>query len=76
MVRIKNTKVILPYVMDVVELVWYIFAIRCRQRNLIQKYLEEGIGTNIRYPIQMHLQKCYESLGYEKGGLSYCPGDW
>ena len=68
MVGIKNTKIILPYVMDKVEPVWHIFAIRCQQRDLLQKYLEEqGIGTNIHYPIPMHLQKCYEDLGYVKG---------
>lgn len=68
MVGIKNTKIILPYVMDKAEPVWHIFAIRCQQRDLLQKYLEEqGIGTNIHYPIPMHMQKCYEDLGYVKG---------
>ena len=68
MAGIKNTKIILPYVMDEVEPVWHIFAIRCQQRDLLQKHLEEqGIGTNIHYPIPMHLQKCYEDLGYVTG---------
>ena len=26
-----------------------------------------GIGTGIHYPIPLHLQKAYETLGYSKG---------
>ena len=28
---------------------------------------EEGIGTGIHYPIPLHLQKAYVSLGYNQG---------
>ena len=28
---------------------------------------EKGIGTNKHYPIPVHLQKCYQDLGYKKG---------
>lgn len=65
---IRNENIILPYVIEEVEPVWHIFAVRCRQRDLLQKYLaEQGIGTNIHYPMPMHLQKCYEDFGYVKG---------
>jgi len=48
--------------------VWHIFAIRCTQRDKLQAYLKEyGIGTNIHYPIPVHLQKCYTNLGIVKG---------
>lgn len=34
----------------------------------MKNYLEEkGIGTNIHYPIPIHLQKAYADLGYHKG---------
>ena len=67
---IKNEKIILPYVIPEVEPVWHIFAVRCKQRDELEKYLNErNIGTNKHYPIPMHLQKCYENLGIHRGEL-------
>lgn len=67
---IRNPLIILPYVLEDVEPVWHIFGIRCKQRNKLEKYLnEKGIGTNKHYPIPMHLQKCYEELGIKEGEL-------
>ena len=68
--EIHNERVILPSLIENVEPVWHIFAIRCNQRDQLEKYLNEmGIGTNKHYPIPMHLQKCYESLKISKGDL-------
>ena len=44
------------------------FAIRCKRRNELEKYLNNaGIGTNKHYPIPLHLQECYKDLGFVKG---------
>lgn len=68
--EIQNPKIILPYVIDDVEPVWHIFAIRCKERDALETYLnDKGIGTNKHYPIPMHLQQAYASLGYKKGDL-------
>lgn len=68
--EIHNDEIILPYVMENVEPVWHIFAIRCERRDELQEYLNEnGIGTNKHYPIPMHLQECYKDLGIKKGNL-------
>lgn len=78
---IKNEAVILPYVNPDTEPVWHIFAVRVRTeeekigkreigtgRDTLENYLNQvGIGTNKHYPIPIHLQKCYESLGFQKG---------
>ncbi len=67
---IVNPKVILPQVIDGVEPVWHVFSIRCTERDRLEKYLNDrGIKTNKHYPIPMHLQKCYEDLGINKGDL-------
>ncbi len=67
---IKNSKIILPYVISDVTPVWHIFAIRCKHRNNLEAYLyENGIGTNKHYPIPIHLQKCYENLKIKSGEL-------
>ena len=67
---IKNPKFILPYVIDGVEPVWHIFAIRCGERDALAEYLTaNGIGVNKHYPIPMHMQECYKDLGIKEGEL-------
>ena len=65
---INNPNIILPTVPDYALPVWHIFGIRCKRRTELEEYLTSyGIGTNKHYPIPMHLQECYKSLGYKKG---------
>jgi UDP-2-acetamido-2-deoxy-ribo-hexuluronate aminotransferase len=48
--------------------VYYVFNILVSRRDELQAYLKErGIGTSVYYPIPLHLQKCFEYLGYKKG---------
>lgn len=65
---INNPEIVLPFVINDVVPVWHIFAIRCKRRNDLEKYLNDaGIATNKHYPIPMHLQECYKDLGFVKG---------
>lgn len=66
--EIKNKKVILPKVEENMVPVWHIFGVRCKERNELEKWLNDnGIGTNKHYPIPIHLQDCYKELGYKEG---------
>lgn len=66
--EIKNSQIILPVVIDGVEPVWHVFAIRCKERDRLERYLcEKGISTNKHYPIPLHMQKAYADLGFSKG---------
>jgi dTDP-4-amino-4,6-dideoxygalactose transaminase len=44
------------------------FVIRGPRRDELQTHLKNcGIGTEVYYPIPMHLQRCFENLGYKNG---------
>lgn len=65
---INNEKIILPKVGHNCDHVWHVFAIRCKERDKLEHYLnEKSIGTLKHYPIPIHLQECYKHLGYKKG---------
>lgn len=65
---IKNKEIILPYVPKEIIPVWHIFAIRCKRRAALEKFLNvRGIETNKHYPIPIHLQECYKEFGFKEG---------
>ena len=52
--------------------VFYAYAIRVPngKRDAMRSYLgERGIGTQIHYPVPIHLQEAAQFLGYRKGDL-------
>ena len=50
--------------------IFHQYVIRVPERDRLKKFLaEEGIGTDIYYPVSLHLQKCYSFLKYHRGDL-------
>lgn len=61
--NIRNHEIILPQVKNWDENVVHIFPIRHKNRDKLQKYLEEnGVQTLIHYPVPPHKQACYQEL--------------
>lgn len=69
--RIKNPLILLPErAQNEEEHVYHIFAVRTECREDFKKYLEQnGIMTNIHYPVPIHLQDAYKGLGIKEGAL-------
>lgn len=60
--------IILPYEAHNVEHVYHLYVIQTEQRDALQTYLQEkGISTGLHYPVPLHLQECFNHLGYKKG---------
>jgi dTDP-4-amino-4,6-dideoxygalactose transaminase len=52
--------------------VWNQFTVRIPggRRDILKAQLAEGgIGSEIYYPVPLHLQQCFRELGYQEGSL-------
>jgi dTDP-4-amino-4,6-dideoxygalactose transaminase len=50
--------------------VYHIYAIRVQERDEVMRFLaEKGIGSGVHYPVPIHLQEAYRSLGYGHGSF-------
>ncbi|MBI2084160.1 MAG: DegT/DnrJ/EryC1/StrS family aminotransferase [Candidatus Aenigmarchaeota archaeon] len=65
---VKN--LILPVQADDCKHVFYVYTIRTSKRDQLADFLKQnGISTQIYYPIPLHLQQAYKALGYKEGDL-------
>lgn len=57
-----------PVIRDYNKTIFNQYVIRVKKRNELQAFLkEQGIGTEVYYPVSMHEQECFAALGYKKG---------
>jgi dTDP-4-amino-4,6-dideoxygalactose transaminase len=65
---LADTPLQLPREAPYAESAWHLYVIRHPRRDELKKHLESnGVGCALHYPVSLHLQKCYASLGYKAG---------
>jgi dTDP-4-amino-4,6-dideoxygalactose transaminase len=65
--------VVLPFEPTWSKAVYHLYVVRTHDREGLMEHLKvAGIGTGIHYPIPLHQQKAYASLGYAKGTFPIC----
>jgi dTDP-4-amino-4,6-dideoxygalactose transaminase len=56
-----------PPIVEYATPVYALYTIRARDRDHLQVFLRErGVVTGVYYPIPLHLQPAYQSLGYKE----------
>ncbi len=66
--ELADSGVELPLEQPYAHAVWHLFVVRHARRDALMTALaERGIGTLIHYPIPLHVQPCFASLGGKPG---------
>ncbi len=65
---LADTPLQLPKEAGWAESAWHLYVVRHPRRDELKKSLEaNGVGCALHYPLPLHLQKCYASLGHKPG---------
>ncbi|WP_440067802.1 DegT/DnrJ/EryC1/StrS family aminotransferase [Tenacibaculum discolor] len=65
---IERSDIIKPFIEEGCTSAWAQYSIRVKNREELQAKLKAyGVPTAIHYPMPLHLQECFEYLGYKEG---------
>jgi dTDP-4-amino-4,6-dideoxygalactose transaminase len=68
--RLSGSAVAIPEEVSGRKHVWHLYVVRHPERETIREALgAAGIGTGMHYPVPLHLQKPYASMGFGQGAF-------
>lgn len=69
--RLKNLPgVRIPHIDNKAVSIYNQYTLICEKRDELLAYLQaKGIGCAVYYPLPLHVQECFATLGYKKGDL-------
>ncbi len=68
--KLKDVDVVTPFIQDDIAHVFHLYVVRVENRDEVFKHMQDqGIGVGLHYPVPLHLQKAFASLGYGEGSL-------
>ena len=71
-IRHQELGIEIPYVQHNNRHIYNQYVIRVPKRDKLREFLaQEGVGTDVYYPLPLHLQECYQDLGYAKGDFPH-----
>jgi dTDP-4-amino-4,6-dideoxygalactose transaminase len=69
---LKDTPLQLPLEASFAESAYHLYVVRHPRRDELKAHLDvNGVGCALHYPLPLHLQKCYASLGYKLGDFPF-----
>jgi dTDP-4-amino-4,6-dideoxygalactose transaminase len=65
---LADTPLQLPREAGYAESAWHLYTVRHPRRDELKQHLDDhGVGNAVHYPIPLHLQKAYATLGHKPG---------
>jgi dTDP-4-amino-4,6-dideoxygalactose transaminase len=62
--------IVLPHEVSGTRHVWHQYVIRATRRDALREFLSaRSIGSEVYYPVPLHMQEALKSLGYAKGSF-------
>ena len=71
-IRHQDLGIEIPHVQYNNRHIYNQYVVRVPKRDELRDFLvQEGIGTDVYYPLPLHLQECYQDLGYANGDFPH-----
>jgi dTDP-4-amino-4,6-dideoxygalactose transaminase len=71
-IRHRELGIEIPYVQYNNRHIYNQYVIKVPKRDKLREFLsKEGIGADVYYPLPLHLQECYQELGYGEGDFPH-----